>query len=527
MDKNKEGERGIKNMKVYGRLTFLASLFFLIVSLGDFSRLLFSSDDRCKECRRSAAIASYDSNADPMLEHSIRGLLAETVITHCFRLKVPLDMIPEEYRYRVKPKPPEYLFRISYNENLEGRVKSRLKIDLYYDGKTEEHVKTWMTEATKTTQKFPFHEHGMFKLGKQILRKSRPLEVTVLNDFEKRPYSCEVKAEKEEVIPGELIEVQLTDIHDIEDMKSREFNRIVIQAVEGEILDGEALEVDPDLKAFLVGDGTIRFKYIAPDSCKKSEDTIFIYNSCDILREDLYPLSKTEIKDKIAEKKIQIGCGDWFGSLVYSKSGSEKWSERTDLKESVYEVKKTCFVNIQATIPISLKMSEDPFSAGSYHQSNLGGRYSLSYKEIVVEKTMYKKGGTFTLTTTREANCGGYLPTSPSVDSPKMASLTVDENNKTYALNLSFSYDGGCMGTSTVESSEGDSFRSTWEVERFVFDTWQLRNMYGSSSFQGSTDGKTIMGSWSSPESAKKCNIDGYPGVTVQWKLTKRGRSSK
>lgn len=514
-------------MKIYSRFAVLSGFCFLICSLGDFSRLLFSSGNRCKECRRSAAIASYDSNANPMLEHSFRSLLAETVITHCFRLKVPIDMIPEEYRYRVKSKPPEYLFRISYNENLEGRVKSRLKIGLYYDGKTEEHVKSWMTEATKMTQKFPYHKHGMFKLGKQILRKSRPLEVTVLNDFEKRPYSFEIKAEKEEAIPGEVIEVQLTDIHDIEDMKSREFTRIVIQAVEGEILDGEALEVDPDLKAFLVGDGTIRFKYLAPDSCRKNEDTIFIYNSCDILREDLYPLSKTEIKDKIGEQKIQIGCGDWFGSLVYSKRGSEKWTDRQDYKDYSYEVKKTCFVNIQATIPLSVKMSEDPFSAGSYHQSNLGGRYLLSYKKIIVEKTMYKKGGTFKLTTTTEANCGGFLPTSPSVNSPKMASLIVDDNNKTYSLNLSFSYDGGCMGTSTVESSEGDSSRSTWEVERFVFDTWHLRNKYASPPFQGSMDGKTIMGSWSSPETANKCDIDGYSGVTFQWKLTKRGRSPK
>lgn len=275
-------------------LSFFCSLI-LIFAIHSFNLHSGHPDVKCDGCPRSAYIASCDTNADSILEDSIRNLLAEAVITPCFHIKASIDPLF---------KPPEYLFRITYFENLEGKIKSRLTISLYYNGTSEEHVKTWTTETENPDAKFTLHKNRMFRNPNAMLKKFRPLEQTVLNDFEKKPYKCRIEAEKEAVVPEEEIEVKLTNIHDIEGRKSREFNRIVVQALEGEIIGGEKLEVDPDLKAFKVGNGTIQFKYKAPHNCRKNQDTIFVYNSCDILREDLYPLSKTVLRDKIAEQKI-------------------------------------------------------------------------------------------------------------------------------------------------------------------------------------------------------------------------------
>ena len=94
----------------------------------------------------------------------------------------------------------------------------------------------------------------------------------------------------------------------MEGRKSREFNRIVVQAVNGKIVGGTPVVSDPELKAFQVGKGDITFTYLAPDAgnSQAAEDKIIVYNSCDILRKDEYPMPKTGIKDKIAEKRVKL-----------------------------------------------------------------------------------------------------------------------------------------------------------------------------------------------------------------------------
>jgi len=275
-------------------ILFVFCLLTFILS-GSPSSLLYS-DVKCDGCRRTAFIENIDIDAEEIIhEDWIRSLLVEAVTTPCFRIQASKDDLF---------KPPEYLFWISYYKDEKEDIKSSLTISLHYNGTFEEHVKTWTTETENPRAKFPWHENSMFKNRRAELRKDHPLELTVLNDFEKRPYRCKIEVEKEMVVPGEEIEVRLTEICDIEGSQSREFNRIVVQAREGKIIGGESLAADSDLKAFKVGKGTIQFKYKAPQSCGKEQDTVFVHNSCDILREDLYPLSKTELGSKIAEQNI-------------------------------------------------------------------------------------------------------------------------------------------------------------------------------------------------------------------------------
>ncbi len=259
------------------------------------------ASDGCDGCKRTAVLKGVTGDVD---SDSFTSRLVERVTTPCFHLLYS-GKIKEPGAF-AKWKPPEYYFTASYENNLPGKIKSRLNIILYFeDG---EFIHNWKTESDRPTVTFHWHLNNMFNNPGAVLRQSVPLELTLLNDFEKRPEKCDVKPDKEELFPGQEIQVKISNIVDFEGRKSREFNRIVVQAVDGVIIGGTPLASDPDLKAFQVGKEGITFTYVAPDdeNSQAAGDKIVIYNSCDILRKDEYPMEKTSLKDKIAEKKIKI-----------------------------------------------------------------------------------------------------------------------------------------------------------------------------------------------------------------------------
>ena len=104
-----------------------------------------------------------------------------------------------------------------------------MEIRLYYNGKTEELVKSWPTEHDSKIVYYRAHRNKWFYRGEKLIaRKIRPIELTVLNDFEKRPWKCDISLEKDEICPGDEISVLLTNIQDIAGKQSREFNRVVV-----------------------------------------------------------------------------------------------------------------------------------------------------------------------------------------------------------------------------------------------------------------------------------------------------------
>jgi len=146
----------------------------------------------------------------------------------------------------------------------------------------------------------------------------QPLD-KIIFDYERIPEHCEIEVEQEEVSPGQEIQVKLSNIVDPEGRKSREFNRIVVYASKGEIMGGTELDSDPKFKAFRVEGGSITFTYKAPDTEDNpgnADDTIFVYNSCDILPENLSSMSRTELRDKIAEKTIKMVKADAEATLT-------------------------------------------------------------------------------------------------------------------------------------------------------------------------------------------------------------------
>jgi len=317
-----------------------------------------SSGDGCEGCNRTAVLKEIIG----LERDSFMTRLSERAISPCFHL--------QNFGGGPKWKPPEYYFTASYEAELNGRNKSRLDISLYFeDG---ELIHQWVTESDNPNFTFHAHLQKMFINPSALFRKWVPLDITLLNDFEKRPYKCNINPDKEELSPGQETKVKISNIADFEGRKSREFNRIVIQAVKGEIIGGTPLLSDPDLKAFQVGKEGITLTYKAPDeeNSQATEDKIIIYNSCDILKKDEYPMPKTGLKDKIADKKIKLIHADAVMTitqkLVQNLDGAKvtwKATENAVLKYTDtlsdedegtftenYDVKSWKLSNVKATI---------------------------------------------------------------------------------------------------------------------------------------------------------------------------------
>ena len=183
----------------------------------------------------------------------------------------------------------------------------------------------------------------------------RPLD-KIIFDYERIPEHCEIELEQEELFPEQEIQVKLSDIVDPERRKSREFNRIVVYASKGEIIGGTELDSDPKFKAFQVGEGPITFTYKAPDTEDNpgnGDDKIYVYNSCDILPENLSSMSSTELRDKIAEKKIKIISQDLIAEYTST------YEEEVNEPEKNAKGKNTYSCKIKAAYHLRYSSKED------------------------------------------------------------------------------------------------------------------------------------------------------------------------
>jgi hypothetical protein len=268
-----------------------------------------SSGDGCDGCDRTAVLKKITGiEKDSFMSH-----LVEHSTSPCFHLQNLAAV--KKFGGGTNWKSAEYYFTASYETNLEGRIKSRLSINLYFeDG---ELIHQWKTESERPTFTFSGHLRRMFKNRDAVFKEWVPLDITLLNDFEKQPDKCDIHPDKEELFRGQETKVKISNIVDFEGRNSREFNRIVVQAMNGEIIGGTPLASDPKLKAFQVGNDDITFTYVAPDeeSSQATEDKIIVYNSCDILREDEFSMSKTGFKNKIAEETIKMVKDDAEATL--------------------------------------------------------------------------------------------------------------------------------------------------------------------------------------------------------------------
>lgn len=339
-------------------------LFSISVILLNFIRP--AQEPPCHGCKRTAVL----KNAINVEKKSIEARLAEYGTSPCFHLlntDAVSDFISKEVELGIPTqlpifKKPEYYFTVEYDNDLEGEVKSRLTIKLWFYN--DELVHIWQTESDRPKFTFNGHLNLMFKNKNAVFRETTPLDTHVINNFEKRPYRCEINTEKDELVPGDEMEVTIEDIEDIEGNPSREFNRIIVQAVYGEVKGGTDLRADPDLKAFMVGDGKITFHYRAPSPSEAegfSEDIIYVYNACEVLDPSSLPLEWTSLKDKISQRKISIKKKQPYLEFDFTVSSHYEKNGINDQENGTYQ----CYGQLK----YHLKLTDSRKINGELHQS--------------------------------------------------------------------------------------------------------------------------------------------------------------
>lgn len=383
---------------------------------------------------------------------------------------------------------PEYAFEVSFSSGLGGeetfienekskKLKSILTISLYYDGDQRIHVKTWETKSSSDSTFSNFHR--MFENNDALMKEDLPIQ-NLLWQFEQTPTRCQISPEEISVKNDETKEITLTDFSG-QNGPSKPFNRIVVKVDEGEILNGEKLSSDPKARVFKVDNGIISVAYKAPDSCKKDEDTLYVYNSCDIAKEALISLSETKIRDEIAQKKIEIECEwEWTGEITFKRDADVK------LSGQVGDELVKCQRTIKSALNINCKLKTVYFNKRERsikHAGNITAPFTLSAD--------FKDEGTKDgLTMIFDISFPDHSDTiEDSYDPVKKqgggVSLRIYKDSMTYHLAVSLS--SKCMGTTTITAGD----KVITEPYEWSIDIIK--------EFEGQTDGEVITGSWTGP----------------------------
>jgi len=140
-------------------------------------------------------------------------------------------------------------------------------------------------------------------------------------DYERMPVTIEMEPEKECVEYDEEVRINMKSSRDQKGRDTQPFyrsgcdNRFVFTTEHGKILLSDENKIGD--KEWATSADYNYYMYRAPsaDECGDcKEDTITVYNSCDVLDQDVYPYSQTQKNEKIYEIKIDIGC-DWKGMI--------------------------------------------------------------------------------------------------------------------------------------------------------------------------------------------------------------------
>jgi hypothetical protein len=237
--------------------------------------------------------------------------------------------IPKNY------KQPEYSVDVDFVSGLENRFResdnrpivSRLKVSMYFEGDERELVHEWEVEGTLNPESGKSNNLSVLQ-GKLRKAYKEGLSITeIIDEFEKRPDDCQMELGEDVVKLGQVVEIELSDFKDVKGETSREFNRVMLQVLHGKILNGMPSKHSADHRVFPIGEGPIKIKYEAPDSCDTSTDSLKINSSCEILDEEREPYADTELDEEIQSKEIPLFCPGVYAIMTSTHKKSTNWDK--------------------------------------------------------------------------------------------------------------------------------------------------------------------------------------------------------
>ena len=239
------------------------------------------------------------------------------------KLKCPKIDIIELDPVKPLPIPPklDYKFSGRYTVTGDGSPPRGYTVTLQVDlidlahGKTVKSAKsTWTCVPKEAGYCLKVRSQESIKLSKTFM----PLD-KLIYDYERIPETVKIELEKDPILAGEKMKITLRNIVDANSKPSQPWQRILVKAEKGKILNGEPLK---DFKVFRVGNGIVEIEYQAPDICKNDVETLIVMNSCHI-KPDLPAIPEREIAKKkfnifCVEGKIIISCRPFYDVYLFA-----------------------------------------------------------------------------------------------------------------------------------------------------------------------------------------------------------------
>ena len=287
----------------------------------------------------------------------------------CDAVKPKLTQLFTRDRFKIIPPAPldasnlpqnEYHFEIKYIgiTNYSGPPTPRLTLNLNFENESfSELVHFW--EVEESGEGLTAQETIWPKLLNTLEQRinAGPDIIEIIEKFEKRPVNIlDYDTDKEILNLGEEVDIWLGGFTDERNKRSREFNRIIVHADVGEILNGTVCDIGPDYVAYKVERDAVRVRYKAPENCDKITALITVYNSCDVLPERWLDMNKTQIKDRLIEKEISLNC--YEARITINKRYVKKLQTSEENSENGEVHKHNLNESIEATATIYLEQTE-------------------------------------------------------------------------------------------------------------------------------------------------------------------------
>ncbi len=152
-------------------------------------------------------------------------------------------------------------------------------------------------------------------------------------DYERMPVTIKMEPEKECVEYDEEVRINMKSSRDRKGRNAQPFyrsgcdNRFVFTTEHGKILLSGENKIGEREWGSSADYNYYTYQAPSADECGDcKEDTITVYNSCDVLDPDVYPYSQTCKNEKIYELKIDISC-DWEGTITSTFGSSAEGDE--------------------------------------------------------------------------------------------------------------------------------------------------------------------------------------------------------
>lgn|GEM_PF-2511951 len=188
-----------------------------------------------------------------------------------------------------------------YNQGyVEGNWTLHIQLVNHHFGETvKEGTVSWDGGASGYTS-------DRVNMIKALVRSTFSPVDDIIWEYEHIPWSCNIELEVDSIEAGKEVTIDVTEILDHQRGTPRPWQRVVIEVVEGELLNGTLCSEDGKKSAFLVGTGDLHVQYRAPQRCEDRKEKITVYNSCDWGQEWVRPLRVTSEAEKLTEKEVKI-----------------------------------------------------------------------------------------------------------------------------------------------------------------------------------------------------------------------------